>query len=389
MIIARLTAELRCYVPYLPEGPWARLRHLGARRDGLVSRATAAREQLRGLLECAWPAVLETAAGPPESLTWRAALAVSADPAVIAAMSEQEFLAALREQTARPGRAESLAPDRPGEPRRELALGIPTVVDIDTGQPSIYEARDQVSGQRVEYLVGDFLEYPFGNESFDFIASVATLHHIDATAALTRIRTLLRPGGVMAILGLARSRLLRDLAFELAGLVAHRTHSLTRDHLGASGANSVAASRNLCQHAAPCRPSSSGRPLPPAFALAVLARLGRASEDWLRNRLPRPTVSRPRPAWAGSRGSIRPAAGSFYGVGELADRRTSPALMTQFGLPATSTASRCWSGLVIGKAHRSATAAGAITPMSSTPSRVAARRWPRAGRAARSFRKPS
>jgi hypothetical protein len=29
VIIARLTAELRCYLPYLPEGLWARLRHLG------------------------------------------------------------------------------------------------------------------------------------------------------------------------------------------------------------------------------------------------------------------------------------------------------------------------------------------------------------------------
>jgi len=95
-IIARLTAELRCYVPYLPEGPWARLRHLGARREGLVRRAVASREQVRDLLECAWPAVLEAAADPLESLTWRAALGVSADPAVIAAMSEQQFLAALR-----------------------------------------------------------------------------------------------------------------------------------------------------------------------------------------------------------------------------------------------------------------------------------------------------
>ncbi len=98
VIIARLTAELRCYVPYLPEGRWARLRHLGARRDGLLARATAAREQLRDLLECAWPAVLETAAGPLESLTWRAALAVSPDPAAIAAMSEQQFLTALRDR---------------------------------------------------------------------------------------------------------------------------------------------------------------------------------------------------------------------------------------------------------------------------------------------------
>jgi transposase len=98
VIIARLTAELRCYLPYLPGGPWARLRHLGARREGLVRRAVASREQVRDLLECAWPAVLEAAADPLESLTWRAALAVSVDPAVIAAMSEQEFLAALRER---------------------------------------------------------------------------------------------------------------------------------------------------------------------------------------------------------------------------------------------------------------------------------------------------
>jgi transposase len=98
VIIARLTAELRCYVPYLPEGPWARLRHLGARREGLIERCVAAREQLRDLLECAWPAVLEAAADPLESLTWRAALAVSVDPSAIAAMSEQEFGAALREQ---------------------------------------------------------------------------------------------------------------------------------------------------------------------------------------------------------------------------------------------------------------------------------------------------
>ena len=103
VIIARLTAELRCYVPYLPEGPWARLRHLGARREGLVRRAVAAREQVRDLLECAWPAVLEAAADPLESRTWRAALAVSADPAVLAAMSEQEFLAALRERLVAPG----------------------------------------------------------------------------------------------------------------------------------------------------------------------------------------------------------------------------------------------------------------------------------------------
>jgi transposase len=98
VIIGRLTAELRCYLPYLPEGPWARLRHLGARRAELLVRATAARQGLRDLLECAWPALLGAAAEPLDSATWRAALAVSADPAVIASMSWEEFTAALRGQ---------------------------------------------------------------------------------------------------------------------------------------------------------------------------------------------------------------------------------------------------------------------------------------------------
>jgi transposase len=98
VIIGRLTAELRCYVPYLPEGRWARLRHLGARRAELLVRATAARQGLRDLLECAWPALLAAAAEPLDPATWRAALAVGTDPAVIASMSVEAFTAALRGQ---------------------------------------------------------------------------------------------------------------------------------------------------------------------------------------------------------------------------------------------------------------------------------------------------
>jgi len=58
---------------------------------------------------------------------------------------------------------------------RELARRVPTVVGIDVDRPSIDEARRQVGAAGVEYLLGDFLSYPFEPESFDFIASVATL----------------------------------------------------------------------------------------------------------------------------------------------------------------------------------------------------------------------
>jgi len=76
MLIARLVAQLHCYAPECADQTWARLRQLGARRQRLVTEATACVAQLRDLLECAWPGVLEAAASPFESTNWCAALAV-------------------------------------------------------------------------------------------------------------------------------------------------------------------------------------------------------------------------------------------------------------------------------------------------------------------------
>lgn len=61
-IIARLVAELRCYLPERTTPAYARLRHLGVRRVELTVQVGAARQQIRDLLECAWPAALTAAA---------------------------------------------------------------------------------------------------------------------------------------------------------------------------------------------------------------------------------------------------------------------------------------------------------------------------------------
>jgi transposase len=79
VLIARLARELRCYVPEVAEGEWVRLRHLGRRRDEVITRTSRAVLQLRDLLAVAWPAVLAAAAQPLESLNWQAALAVVLD----------------------------------------------------------------------------------------------------------------------------------------------------------------------------------------------------------------------------------------------------------------------------------------------------------------------
>jgi len=74
VLIARLTAQLRCYVPEPVEETWGRLRHLGARRERLLTDAVAQVQQIRDLLDCVWPAALEAAAQPFRSQTWAAAM---------------------------------------------------------------------------------------------------------------------------------------------------------------------------------------------------------------------------------------------------------------------------------------------------------------------------
>ena len=73
VLIARLTAQLRCYVPEPVDETWGRLRHLGARREELIMANVAQIQQIRDLLECVWPAALETAPQPFRSQTWAAA----------------------------------------------------------------------------------------------------------------------------------------------------------------------------------------------------------------------------------------------------------------------------------------------------------------------------
>jgi transposase len=76
VLIAGLTAQLRCYAPEPVDETWGRLRHLGARREQLLTSMVSQVQQIRALLECVWPAALECAQQPFRSKTWAAALHV-------------------------------------------------------------------------------------------------------------------------------------------------------------------------------------------------------------------------------------------------------------------------------------------------------------------------
>jgi transposase len=79
VLIARLTGRLRCYIPEPVDETWGRLRHLGARREQLIVEMVAQIQQMRALLECVWPAALDTARQRFRSKTWAAAMTVIVD----------------------------------------------------------------------------------------------------------------------------------------------------------------------------------------------------------------------------------------------------------------------------------------------------------------------
>jgi len=107
VLIARLTGELRCYLPEPADETWAQLRHLGIRRARLIAGQVAQVQQMRDLLECAWPAVLDTARQPFKSTTWHAALTVALDRAAggglsrVTGLGHKRFDAAVGRQVAR------------------------------------------------------------------------------------------------------------------------------------------------------------------------------------------------------------------------------------------------------------------------------------------------
>jgi hypothetical protein len=55
VLIARLTAQLRCYVPEPVDETWGRLRHLGTRREQLLVEAGSQVRQMRPLLGLVLP----------------------------------------------------------------------------------------------------------------------------------------------------------------------------------------------------------------------------------------------------------------------------------------------------------------------------------------------
>ena len=91
-----------------------------------------------------------------------------------------------------------------------------SIVDaIDLDEAIIKEASEQHNLPNVFYQCADFIETDLPQNSYDTIVSIASLHHMDAEAALNKMKSLLRPSGKLFIIGLYRETTILDYTYSL------------------------------------------------------------------------------------------------------------------------------------------------------------------------------
>ncbi|MFH9351988.1 class I SAM-dependent methyltransferase [Kitasatospora sp. NPDC017646] len=92
----------------------------------------------------------------------------------------------------------------------KLARRCGRVVGVDSSREMVARARALYA--EPTFVEGDFLTVDLPAEGFGFVCSVTAVHHMDFASALTRMRELLSPGGVLVVVGLAREETAADWA---------------------------------------------------------------------------------------------------------------------------------------------------------------------------------
>lgn len=117
------------------------------------------------------------------------------------------------------------------------------VMGIDPNRAMIARAQAETPAPGVQFVEADFLRYDFARQ-FDFITASASLHHMPFEPALEKMTSLLRPGGVLAVLGVFREASVADLGIALVASPLNAFYALRRGS-SASGAPTQPATMSL------------------------------------------------------------------------------------------------------------------------------------------------
>jgi ubiquinone/menaquinone biosynthesis C-methylase UbiE len=102
---------------------------------------------------------------------------------------------------------------------RRLAERCKRVVALDLSPEMIRVARSRLSQfNNLEFQLADAMTWDFPDSQFDFICSIATLHHLQQRELLVKIKEALKPGGVLVILDLVESNSLVERILDVIAL---------------------------------------------------------------------------------------------------------------------------------------------------------------------------
>ena len=117
-----------------------------------------------------------------------------------------------------------------------LAERCAEVIAVDRDARMIALARERAQRQapgRVTFAEADFLACSLPAASFDFACANTSLHHMDFAAALAAMARALRPGGRLAVVGVAAPGSIGDYLAGAASVAANRLYRLAyREYRG-------------------------------------------------------------------------------------------------------------------------------------------------------------
>ena len=101
---------------------------------------------------------------------------------------------------------------------RELAKRCRRVVALDMSPEMIQVARARPAQfDNLEFQLADAMTWGFPQSHFDFVCSIATLHHLEQRELFVRMKDALRPRGVLVVLDLVESNSLAERMLDVIG----------------------------------------------------------------------------------------------------------------------------------------------------------------------------
>jgi 2-polyprenyl-3-methyl-5-hydroxy-6-metoxy-1,4-benzoquinol methylase len=150
---------------------------------------------------------------------------------------------------------------------RQLSGYVDRVLALDLSPEMIKLAQQRsVQYSNIEYQIADVLTFDFPEQQFDCVVSIATLHHLPLESTLQKLRSALKPNGMLLVLDLYEAEGLRDWMQDLLAVPVHTILKLkhtgriretreVRAAWAAHGANdtylSVSEVRRICDHLLP------------------------------------------------------------------------------------------------------------------------------------------